>query len=363
MPTMQQFLTAAVTILAFAGPGFVNRVAAEVKLPAIIGSGMVLQRDMSCPVWGWADPKEAITVTIAGQSVEATTDADGAWQLKLAPMAAGGPLTMVVKGSTTVELTDILVGEVWVCSGQSNMQWAVGNSWGGDLDIAAANYPRIRLLSVRTPGTQTPLKDFKGKWQACSPTTVRRFSAAGFFFGRQLHETVDVPIGLINNSWGGSACEAWIRRDLFTGKELYEAMLARWERIEATPWDPDKASQRHEVALDAWRKKRALTVAEDTRLPRKPRKPRDPMPGQSRPANLYNGRLAPIMPFGIRGVIWYQGEANAGRAYQYRDMFPLMIQNWRTDWGQGDFPFYWAQLADYRPDQPCAARHPRGRTR
>jgi len=251
---------------------------ADVKLPAIFTPHMVLQRDQKDKVWGWAEKGEEVTVSIAGQTKTAKADDDGKWSLQLDPLPAGGPHTMTVKGKNTVTLDDVLVGEVWICSGQSNMQWDVNVANDPDLERLSANYPKIRLISVPQVGTQEPKDDFQGKWEVCSPKTVGNFSAVGYFFGRQLYQTLDVPIGLIDDSWGGSSCEAWIRKDAMTDPK-YKDLLEKWS---------DKKS--------------------DT--------------GNQQPANIYNGVLRPTIGYGIRGVVWYQGETNAGRAYQYRDLFP-----------------------------------------
>lgn len=295
---------------------------ADVRLPAIFSDHAVLQRDMPVSVWGWADAGEEVTVEIAGQTKNATADQDGNWRVTLDPLPTGEPLKMVVEGNNRLQRNDLLVGEVWLCSGQSNMEWPVSLTSNADLEIPAARHPRIRLVRVKGPGSQTPVKDFDGAWQVCSPETVAGFSAVGYFFGRELQRQLDVPVGLIDNSWGGSACEAWIRRDRLEGNPLYEALLARWKAMEA------------ELEKKTDPKERA------------------PLTGNQRPANLYHARLKPILGYTIRGAIWYQGESNAGRAYQYRDMFPLMITSWREDWNQGDFPFYWAQLADFMPEKP-----------
>jgi sialate O-acetylesterase len=187
----------------------------------------------------------------------------------------------------------------------------------------AANYPQIRLISVPQVGTQEPQRDFNGKWQACTPETVGNFSAVGYLFGRQLYQTLNVPIGLINDAWGGSACEAWIRRDILTSDPQYKPLIDRWvdmeKKFESTPNDNNLKGQ---------------------------------MTGNHRPGNIYNGVLKPTIGFGIKGVIWYQGESNAGRAYQYRELFPLMIKSWRDEWGIGDFSFYYVQLADFLAEKP-----------
>jgi sialate O-acetylesterase len=240
-------------------------------------------------------------------------------------MPVGGPHTLTVVGKNTITLGDVLVGEVWLCSGQSNMQLGVAQADDGDLETQSANYPRIRLISVPQVGTQEPQEDFNGSWAVCTPQTVNDFSAVGYFFGRQLYQTLHVPIGLIDDSWGGSACEAWVRRDLLASDPRFDALLDRWKKIESGD----------QAAL--------------------PKNAKNMLTGNSRPANIYNGVLKPTIGYGMRGAIWYQGESNASRAYQYRDLFPLMIQSWRDEWKIGNFPFYWVQLADFRAEKPDPA--------
>ena len=292
---------------------------ADVRLPSVFGNHMVLQQGQVNPVWGTADPNEQVTVHIGDQVHETTADEQGKWKLKIESLPVGGPYTLSVNGKNRIRLEDVLVGEVWICSGQSNMQWSVDQADDPDLEKLTANLPRIRLISVPHVARQEPQDDFQGQWAVCSPETVGDFSAVGYFFGRQLHQTLDVPIGLIDNSWGGSACEAWIRRDLLEADDRYQPLLNRWAEI-VREWDtPAKKGVRRRI--------------------------------HHRPANLYNGVLHPVIGYGIRGTIWYQGESNAGRAHQYRHLFPLMIQNWRDAWGQGDFSFYWVQLADFRTEE------------
>lgn len=313
---------------------------ADVKLPAIFGDHMVLQREQKDRVWGWADPGEEVSVSIHDQTKTAAAGADGKWQVTLDPLPTGGPYTLTVKGKNSVTFQDVLSGEVWVCSGQSNMQWPVAAANDPDLEIKAASFPGIRLITVPNRGTQEPQKDFHGRWQVCSPQTVPGFSAVGYFFGRQLHQTLSVPIGLINDAWGGSACEAWVPRDRLAADAKYKPLLDRWEELEKN-FDRDKK------AHDEWKEAADKAKAEGKPQPREPRNPDNDMKGNFRPGNIYNGVLLPTIGYGIRGAIWYQGESNAGRAYQYRDLFPLMIQTWRDLWGQGDFSFYWVQLADF----------------
>ncbi|MFK8111632.1 MAG: sialate O-acetylesterase [Rubripirellula sp.] len=313
---------------------------AEVKMSSIFGDSMVLQRDKPIHVWGWTTAGTEVKVEIAGHEATDKADSEGRFDVSLDPLPAGGPHEMVVTGDETKKFEDVLVGEVWVCSGQSNMAFSVGSSNDPDLETLSAKYPNIRLISVPQVGTQEPQNDFKGQWTACTPETVKDFSAVGYFFGRQLHQTLDVPIGLIDNAWGGSSAEAWVRRDLLEKDGKYSDLLQYWKDQEKTYSFADAKAQ-WQSRVQKW---------EQTKKGNKPRAPRDKMAGQHRPANLYCGVLRPVIGYTIQGAIWYQGESNASRAYQYRDLFPLMIQSWRDEWGQGDFPFYWVQLADYRAE-------------
>ena len=326
-------------------------VQAEVSVPSIFGSRMVLQRGQANPVWGWAAPGEKISVTFAGQKHTATAGKDGAWRVKLQPLKANAKgQTLTIQGSNKLELIDVLVGEVWVCSGQSNMAWSVDRSYDPDLESLTAKFPNIRLISVPPVGTQEPQKDFNGEWVATSPESVMSFSAVGFFFGRTLHQAINVPVGLIDNAWGGSAAEAWVRRDLLNKLPAAAPYMATWKQTEAN-YDHQKTMTTYETRLKKWQTAAAAARKAGKPAPQRPRNPRNPLTGQHRPANLYNGVLKPFIGYGIKGAIWYQGESNSGRAKAYRDVFPLMIQNWRDEWGQGDFPFYWVQLADFRDEQ------------
>jgi len=327
-----------------------------VGLPAMFTDHLVLQRDREVPVWGWADPGEQVTVSIADQTASTTADAQGQWRVKLAALPGGYTAhTLTVKASNTVTVNDVLVGEVWVCSGQSNMQWPVAASWNADLTIPTANNPHIRMITNENAGVQKSLQDFEGAWQLCTPDVTANFSAVGYFFGEQLQQRLDVPVGLIDNAWGGSACEAWVERDrLAAQEEQYGPLLRRWAEIEAQPdmRDPYAA---YEAAILKWQADAIVAKRAGQAVPPQPQRPNIQMVQQNRPANLFHGRVAPIAPYAIRGVIWYQGESNAGRAYQYRQLFPLMIQNWRDAWQQEDLSFYWVQLADFRDELPKPA--------
>lgn len=325
---------------------------ADVKVPTVIGDRMVLQRDLAAPIWGWAAPGEEVSVEFAGQKKAAVAGADGAWKVKLDPLPASAEgRTLTIRGKNVLELKDVLVGEVWLCSGQSNMQFDVAQSYEAELVMAAAKYPRIRMISVPQVASQKPLTEFKGQWEAVSPATVGRFSGVGYFFGRRIHEIIDIPVGLIDNSWGGSAAEAWVRRDVLEAHERYGPMLKRWDEQVAT-WDPAKAKAAYEQQVRKWEADVEQAKSAGKPLPQKPRMSGSPEGSNHRPANLYQGVLNPVIGYGIKGAIWYQGESNAGRAYQYRHLFPLMIKNWRDVWGQGDFSFYWVQLADFMAESP-----------
>lgn len=329
-----------------------NTAHAEVRLPALFTEHMVLQQKQKNRVWGWAGPAEVVTVSIGGQTKQSKADESGSWSLKLDPIDAGGPHQFTVKGKANqITFNDVLIGEVWICSGQSNMGMTVNGCNNPELEKLAANYPNIRLMNVPRVGTQTPQDDIKTKWEKCSPQTVGNFSAAGYYFGRDIHNVTGIPVGLINDSWGGSSAEAWVRRDLLEKDEKYKPLMDRWRKTEAT-YDYEKAKENYKVQIKKWQENNKQALKDGKPQPRKPRYPQNSLTGQHRPGNLYNGMMKPVFGYGIRGAIWYQGESNAGRAYQYRDLFPLMIQNWRDEWGQGDFPFYWVQLADFLPEVP-----------
>ncbi len=308
---------------------------AEVSVPNIFSDHLVLQQKQPNKVWGKASPGEEVSVKINGSTQLTTADEDGNWSVMLEPLEAGGPYELVIAGTNTIAIADVLVGEVWICSGQSNMQWVVKNCFDSDLVEATANYPKLRMISYPNQGSQTPIWTHKdAAWQVCSPATVGNFSAVGYFFGRELEQVLDVPIGLINNSWGGSAADAWVNRNLLEASDYYQPTLERWQKME----------KQFETLLT----KADLTEEEKKQLADL----KNQMNGNSRPANIYNGVLKSHLGYGIQGAIWYQGESNAGRAYQYRDLFPTMISNWRDEWNQGDFPFYWVQLADFGAEKP-----------
>lgn len=331
---------------------------ANVKMPAIFSDHMVLQRQMEVPVWGTASPGEQVTVTFRDQKQTATADGSGKWQVKLQPLQVGEPGELTIEGKNTVAFHDVLVGEVWVCSGQSNMEFGIGNAKNAQEEIAAANYPKIRLFTVPKHVSAQPLSDISGQhapsdghWLVCSPRTVAEggwngFTAVGYFFGRDLHKQLDVPVGLIHTSWGGTPAEAWTPVSYLSDDPELSPILDRWSKQLAGFGEQLKqVSQKIESWQSAGGK---LEQTPRTKLPE------DPRTNPWWPSGLYNGMVAPIEPFAMRGVTWYQGESNANRAYQYRKLLPAMIKSWRDSWNEGEFPFLIVSLANFTqtPKQP-----------
>ncbi|MCF6177719.1 MAG: sialate O-acetylesterase [Victivallaceae bacterium] len=323
---------------------------ADVKLPAIFNSNMVIQRDVDAPIWGWGEPGEKITVTGSwGKSAEITTPKNGKWELKLATPNAGGPFTLTIQGKNRIELKNVLAGDVWLCSGQSNMAWTVKNSNNAKEEIAAANYPKIRLFKVRNKVSLTPLSDTSGIWSECTPVAVKNFSAAGYYFGRSLYKKLNVPIGLINSSWGGTCIEAWTP---WSAQQNIPAAISRRSSYDrnAKKYDEAVEKEKFEKKKAEWQKKTAewKAAGKKGRAPRRPRFYIHPHKNPNYPVNLYNGMINPILPFAIKGAIWYQGESNAGGAKYYRKQLEAMITAWRKVWQQGDFPVYFVQLPNFR---------------
>jgi sialate O-acetylesterase len=277
---------------------------AEVKPHALFSDNMVLQQGQPVPVWGTATDGEKVTVKFARQTVT-TTAKDGQWMVKLKPMPANAsPQTMTITGANTVEVKNVLVGEVWIASGQSNMQWPLRQTEDAAAAIAAADNSQLRLFTVPRVIAGVPQRDVNAQWQLCTPATVPEFSAVAYYFGRDLRQTRKVPVGLIHASWGGTPAEAWTPRETLLANPTLAPLL------EAKPRNPQNAA----------------TV-------------------------LYNAMIAPLHPFAMQGVIWYQGESNSGRAKEYQTLFPAMIQSWRESW-QREFPFLFVQIAPHKGMTP-----------
>lgn len=324
---------------------------AEVRLPGVFGDHMVLQRDVPLPVWGWADPGEKVTVTLGGQSKSATADNAGKWSLQLAAMKAGGPVEFKAQGkNNAVTFRDVLVGEVWLCSGQSNMAMTVNRVMNQEAEIASADHPEIRMLAVTRKTAKEPQDDCTGQWRVCSPKTVAGFSAAAYFFGRELQKQLKVPVGLIDSSWGGTPIQAWTSTEAHLAAPKLKPMIDDLKR-RAETYDPQKAKARYDKQLAEWKKSVAAAKAEGKPPKgRRPRPPQQPELSQGSPATLYNGMIAPLAPYAIRGAIWYQGEANAGSPL-YALQMKTLILSWRSDWKQGDFPFLFVQLPNFKAAQ------------
>lgn len=318
--------------LLFAASFLAASAQADVKLHGLFTDHMVLQRNTAVPVWGWAEEGERVTVEFRGQKVS-TTAKDGRWMVKLKKLKAGGPEELKITGKNSITLRDVLVGEVWIASGQSNMEWPMRSTFDATNEIARTANPMVRLYTVPKLKADQPTNNVPSAWLECTPATTPGFSAVAYYFGRDLQKALGVPVGLIHTSWGGSPAEVWMR----------EAALAAdpgFKRDILDAYLPQK--RQTELAVAAWEAEKA--AAAKTGATFNKRKPG----GGWKPCELYNGMIAPLIPYAIQGAIWYQGESNAGRAHQYRTLFAEMVRNWRRDWGQGDFTFLQVQLAPFK---------------
>ncbi len=306
-------------------------VRADVKLHGLFSDNMVLQRGAAVPIWGWADDGEDITVQFRSQKV--TTKAKGGqWMVRLKKLKAGGPDELTVTGKNHITLKNVLVGEVWIASGQSNMEFPLKASFEAEKDIAASANPMIRLYTVPKLKADAPTNNVPASWLECESKTCPGFSAVAYYFARDLQKALQVPVGVIHTSWGGSPAEVWMSESVLASNPSYKAEIL----------DSYAASRKtYEESLVRFEKEAA-----EAKEAGKPFTKRRPGLGW-KPTELYNGMIAPLIPYAINGAIWYQGESNAGRAWQYRTLFADMIQNWRRDWGQGDFTFLEVQLAPF----------------
>lgn len=326
---------------------------AAVRLPALFAPNMVLQRGMEVPVWGWADPGETVTVLFAGAEVTAQTEANGRWSLKLPALAAGGPYDMFILGENSITLGNVLVGEVWICSGQSNMEMKVAHTTDGRMEIANGYHPEIRLFDVPNDVSDKPQDDVQGSWTLARPRTLYDFSATAYYFGRKIHQELGVPVGLIHTSWGGSSSETWTSMETAESDPAFKPLLDHWQPVLDNP----AATVAFYRATSPWIDDLYYAMNTGVSYPVYASPPQSEIEipvFPTIPAWTYNAMVAPLIPYGIRGAIWYQGETNTGRAYQYRDIFPALIRDWRQKWGQGDFPFLFVQLANFmeRDEQP-----------
>jgi sialate O-acetylesterase len=320
---------------------------ADVMLPAIFSEHMVLQRDVAVPVWGWAEPGEKVSVRVAGQTQATVAGADGKWGVRIAKLSAGEPTTLTVAGKNTITIQDVLVGEVWLGSGQSNMAMTVSGSKDFEQERAAASFPRIRMFKEESAAASSAESVGKGRWLVCTPETVGGFSAALYFFGRELHRTLGMTVGLINSSVGGTPIESWIAPEVQRASpELKEFFAAAQKDISAET--TDAAKKKYERDLAKWE---AETKQGRAQKQKAKRKPQDPTAMSARKGNiggLFYGKIAPLIPYAIRGALWYQGEANStpAKAPFYEAQLRLLVTDWRARWGY-EFPFAWAQLPNF----------------
>ena len=327
--------TAVLFLLAFVA--FTGRAWGDVRLPGIISDHMLLQRDVPARIFGKASPGEAVSVAFRGQTVKTVADPLGRWEVWLQPLTAGPAAEMTITGVNTITVADVLVGDVWVGSGQSNMQWAVRQADSADAEIASAKFPQIRLFYVPRKPSPVPVEDVEARWVVCSPESIAEFSAVLYFFGRQMHQDLKVPMGLIHSSWGGTPIASWISGPSLVGNPRLEPFLTYWQNLILQY--PVNAS-RYDQNVQKWE-------AAGSQGPR----PAAPLgPGHAHePTTLYNGMIAPLVKYTIKGALWYQGETEAGRAQGqvYGDALMTLVQDWRRAFAVGDFPFYWVQLANY----------------
>ncbi|MHA6247468.1 sialate O-acetylesterase [Pontibacter sp. CAU 1760] len=285
--------------------------AKAVTVPSIFGSHMVLQQNAEITVWGSGKTGEEVTVTGSWDNKAITTKASNQarWQVKLNTPAAGGPYTVTIKGYNTIVLEDVLIGEVWLCSGQSNMEWsAAAGIEHAEEEVVKADHPEIRFFSVAHQTADGPQLDVQGEWVVSTPETMKQFSAVGYFFGREVQQELNVPVGLINSSWGGTPGEVWMNPQTIAQDPVLKAAAAKQQEV---PWGP------------------------------------------SQPGKAYHAMIAPLAPFRIAGALWYQGESNTGTPEAYETLLPTLIKNWRSDWGY-EFPFYFVQIAPYKDYGPQA---------
>jgi sialate O-acetylesterase len=345
--------------------GNVGALRAEVALPAVLSDGMVLQREQPVPIWGKAAPGEAVTVAFAGQTHKATADAAGQWRVTLTSLKPSAmPAQLTVSGTNQITRNDILVGEVWLCSGQSNMVWPLTNTKDGAEAVKSADFPKIRLFTVPRKIPDTPGQDLvQVKWTPCTPESAYGFSAVGYYFGRRLHQELDVPVGLIFSAWGGTIAEAWTPKSALAAHPELKPIV---DATEARAGERAAAQAKFDQAMEQWKQDRKQAKADGKQFPAAPRPPVILLRQRDAGA-LFDSMIAPLIPYAIRGTIWYQGESNADRASQYRVLLTTMINAWRKEWGRDaageELPFGMVQLPNFRTQSESPTDGPWGRLR
>lgn len=325
---------------------------AQIKLPALISDNMILQQQASVALWGWAQPGEKIEIknSWSSKKVSVTAGADGKWLTHINTAKAGGPYTITFTGANTITVNNVLLGEVWLASGQSNMEFFIGKTSNGsytgvinhDEVMQDAEHPDIRTIDVPNKVADEPQYEFKAEWKMCTAKTIDTFSAVAYFFAREINKATGYPVGIINATWGGTPAESWTKKELLESDADLNAILVRYQKQVA---DFPQANEKYRADLTAWRADSSKTKGAA------PVAPLGPTSNKS-PYKLYNGMIVPIEPYTLKGVIWYQGENNAEHAFQYRKLFPTMIANWRSDWKEPNLPFYFVQISPHRSQNP-----------
>jgi sialate O-acetylesterase len=344
-------------VLALGALSAVFSAAADVKsslsVSPLFGDHAVLQRDKPIPVWGSAAPGESISVTFRNKTAKTVTGPDGRWLVRIGPFpATADPSDMVITGKTVLTAHDIIVGEVWLCSGQSNMEFKVDDGGftyranNAAAELAASNCLQIRQIEIERAVATTPATDVKHvDWEVASPQTVGRFTAVGYFFARDIHRSTGIPVGIILSCWGGTPVESWMDDKARASTSLSAKLADRW-KAEKLKWPPERVAK-YPSDLAAWNKAEAEATAKHTKNPLHWPQPPASDDSPAAPGGLFNAMIAPLEPAAIRGVLWYQGEGNTGHPDEYGELFTAMIRSWREGFGQGDVPFYFVQLANF----------------
>ena len=330
-----------------------SSVLAELSLPHFFSDHMVLQRERAAAIWGQADPKAEVMVAFKGKTAAAKADAQGQWRVAIetGPADAEGSELKITAGAESVVLKDVLVGEVWIASGQSNMYFTMNRVPAYAELMAKANYPGLRMFNAPLVTAAEPQGDIEGEWSLCSPETVPGYSAVAFFFALKLHQELGIPVGVLKTCWGGKPVETFTSREALNthpgSKALVDKLMA-----EAASYEPTAARAGYEARLEKWKATVAAAKGKSAevrkRLPKKPMAPKPPLLTEGKPGVLFDAMIHPFVGYTLRGAIWYQGEGNAkAGAVPYDESLPLMIRDWRQRWGD-EFSFYFVQLANYR---------------
>jgi sialate O-acetylesterase len=324
---------------------------AGIKLPALIADNMVLQQNSNIILWGWANGNETIVINASWnkKAIKTIAKADGTWQISIKTPKAGGPYSIDFKATNDIVVNNVLIGEVWLASGQSNMEFYMGKAEGWrtgvenyETEIEKANYPNIRMIDVKNTVADSPLTNITGKWEICTPQAAADFSAVAYYFAVNLQKEKGFPVGIINSTWGCTPAESWTKKSVLENNPEFQPILDRYKA------DCAAYPEKYAVYKSKYEHWKADTSSHKKGAPKEPIGPNH----SKSPYKLYNGMIAPLLNYKFRGVIWYQGESNVDYAYQYRKLFPAMIQNWRSDFHYSNMPFYFVQIAPHKSANP-----------